>query len=308
MTTLLAAAMSYTRAGLSVIPCDRRAKQPRVRQWKPYQVQAPAPLELMRWFGPWSRADALAIVTGRVSGNLEVLDFDDPELYEPWADTVRGTVPDLWPRLAVVRTQSGGTHVYLRCADGIDGNRKLAVDPARPGGKFTLIETRGEGGYVLAPPSAGYTPVQGNLTTVPFLDVLERELLVDIARAFSRAPVELAPRPVHLARWADSTAERPGDDYNRRGDVAGVLERHGWRFVRQVREESFWRRPGKRRGHSATYNYRDSRYFYVFTSNAPPFDPGRAYSPFAVLALLDYGGDYRAAACELRRQGYGSTT
>jgi hypothetical protein len=262
----------------------------------------------MRWFGPWSRADALAIVTGRVSGNLEVLDFDDPELYEPWADTVRGNVPDLWPRLAVVRTQSGGTHVYLRCADGIDGNRKLAVDPARPGGKFTLIETRGEGGYVLAPPSAGYTPVQGDLTAVPFLDGLERELLVDIARAFSRAAVEPAPRPVQLARWADSTAERPGDDYNRRGDVVGVLERHGWRFVRQVREESFWCRPGKRRGHSATYNYRDSRYFYVFTSNAPPFYPGRAYSPFAVLALLDYGGDYRAAACELRRQGYGSPT
>ena len=34
---------------------------------------------------------------------------------------------------------------------------------------------------------------------------------------------------------------------------------------------------GKRWGHSATYNYHDSRCFYVFTSNAPPFDPEQAY-------------------------------
>ena len=306
MSTLLAAAMSYTRAGLSVIPCDRRGKRPRLRHWKPYQTQMPSPLDLMRWFGPWSRADALAIVTGRVSGGLEVLDFDAPALFTPWADTVQGNLPDLWPRLPVVRTQSGGMHVYLRCADAGEGNRKLAVDPARPEGKYTLIETRGEGGYVLAPPSAGYTPVQGDLAAVPFLDLEAREMLLEVARQFSRVPLEPESRSAHLSRWAASTTSRPGDDYNRRGDVAGVLERHGWRFVRQVREESFWRRPGKRRGHSATYNYRDSRYFYVFTSNAPPFDPGRAYSPFAVLALLEHGGDYHAAASTLRRQGYGA--
>ncbi len=163
MHALLAAALRYTSAGLSVIPCDRRAKRPRLRHWKPYQAQLPTALDLVRWFGPWSRADALAVVTGQVSGHLEVLDFDAPALFGPWADTVQGNLPNLWPRLPVIRTQSGGTHVYLRCAEGIGGNRKLAVDPARPGGKFTLIETRGEGGYVLAPPSAKYTPVQGDL-------------------------------------------------------------------------------------------------------------------------------------------------
>jgi hypothetical protein len=43
--------------------------------------------------------------------------------------------------------------------------------------------------------------------------------------------------------------------------VTAVLERHGWHRVRQVREASYWRRPGKRLGHSATYNYRDTRCF-----------------------------------------------
>ena len=76
--------------------------------------------------------------------------------------------------------------------------------------------------------------------------------------------------------------------------------------VPQAGAESYWRRPGKRRGHSATFNYHHTRYFYVFTGNAPPFDPDRAYSPFAVYALLECNGDYRAAASALRRLSYGA--
>jgi hypothetical protein len=262
-------------------------------------------LEIRRWFAPWSGADAVAVVTGAVSGGLSVLDFDAPALFEPWADAVRRQQPALLAHLPVVRTQSGGYHVYARRLGEIPGNRKLAVDPARPGGLYTLIETRGEGGYVLAPPSAGYTLLQGDLTAIPVLDDPAWALLLKAARSFSREPVMAPADPRSPACTSQSDGRRPGDDFNRRGDVTAVLERHGWRRVRQVREASYWRRPGKRLGHSATYNYHDTRCFYVFTSNAPPFDPDRAYSPFAVFALLEYGGDYRAAASALRRQGYG---
>ena len=306
MHALLQSALAYARAGLSVIPCDRQRKQPRLRHWKPYQAQAPPSFQLLSWFAPWSPANALAIVTGPVSGGLEALDFDAPALFTPWADAVHRQNPDVLASLPLVRTQSGGYHVYFRCAGTVAGNQKLAVDPARPGGKFTLIETRGTGGYVLAPPSAGYTLLQGDLTAIPLLDAPARAVLLDTARRFSRAA--LSPeRPRPPAKPRSSTTPRPGDDYNRRGDVSTLLEHHGWRCVRQVREASYWRRPGKARGHSATYNYRASRCFYVFTSNAPPFDAGRAYSPFAVFALLEHHGDYRAAATALRRLGYGMT-
>jgi hypothetical protein len=46
--------------------------------------------------------------------------------------------------------------------------------------------------------------------------------------------------------------------------------------------------------------------FYPFSTNASPFDSGRAYSPFAVYATLEHGGDYHAAAKELFKRGYGS--
>ena len=35
---------------------------------------------------------------------------------------------------------------------------------------------------------------------------------------------------------------------------------------------------------------------YVFSSNAAPFEPNQAYSPFAVYTLLEHGGDWERAA------------
>jgi len=302
MTTvkLLATALEYLQGGLSIIPCDRAAKQPRIPTWKPYQATPPTHTEVLRWFAPWTGVDAVAIITGKVSGGLTVMDFDAPELFAPWAALVQ----TILPRLPVVRTQSGGYHVYYRASE-IAGNQKLAVDPTRR--KYTLIETRGEGGYVLAPPSSGYTLLQGSLTAIPFVSNVEQALLLNAARQFSLQEIETTPRPRQQPRQPRATdGVRPGDDYNARGDVATVLERHGWRFVRQMQSESYWRKPGKRRrGHSATLNYRDSGYFYVFSTSAPPFEPERGYSPFSVYALLEHGGDFKAAAQALQRQGYG---
>ena len=45
--------------------------------------------------------------------------------------------------------------------------------------------------------------------------------------------------------------------------------------------------------------------FYVFSANASPFEPQRAYSPFSVYTLLEYGGDYDLAARSLRQTGFG---
>jgi hypothetical protein len=50
-----------------------------------------------------------------------------------------------------------------------------------------------------------------------------------------------------------------------------------------------------------------NRVFYVFSSNATPFEPGRGYGPFAVYALLEHGGDFAAACRALSSEGYGES-
>lgn len=301
---LLQASLSYVASHLSVIPCWQRSKRPRVTSWKAYQQVRPTRAELFLWFGPLSSTDGLAIVTGGVSGQLEVVDFDAPALFAPWYAQVEVLSPGLLAALPIVQTQGGGFHVYFRSVRA-RGNQKLAVDPARPGGKYTLIETRGEGGYVLAPPTEGYRLRQGDLASIPSLQDRERTLLLELARRFSQA--KRAVRLPHNTFPSRSRGggERPGDDYNRRGDLFALLERHGWRLVRYTGEESHWRRPGKWLGTSATFNYEGNNLFYVFTTNAPPFEPERAYSRFGVYAFLEHGGDFEAAAQALRRHGFG---
>ncbi|HQR07011.1 MAG TPA: hypothetical protein PLN21_09325 [Gemmatales bacterium] len=81
-------------------------------------------------------------------------------------------------------------------------------------------------------------------------------------------------------------------------DLTDVLLRHGWKITRQEERRIYWCRPGKPGGISAVSNPgpKNGRVmFQVFTSNAPPFESGASYSPWAVSALLDHGGDYRKA-------------
>jgi len=94
---------------------------------------------------------------------------------------------------------------------------------------------------------------------------------------------------------------RPGDDYNERGDVRSVLTAYGWQLVKPGDNER-WRRPGKTLGWSATLK---NRVFYVFSGNAAPFEPNKAYAPFSVYTKLEHDGNFTAAAKALRLQGFG---
>ena len=99
---------------------------------------------------------------------------------------------------------------------------------------------------------------------------------------------------------------RPGDDFCQRGEIRPILESHGWQFLGSKPDgNELWRRPGKESGgHSATF---DGNVFYVFSSNAAPFESERGYSRFQVYATLECGGDYTRAARELLGKGYGQS-
>lgn len=105
----------------------------------------------------------------------------------------------------------------------------------------------------------------------------------------------------NIGGCASHNAGRPGDDFNRRGDVRALLAQYGWVRIKGGDNE-YWRRPGKESGTSATLK---DGVFYVFSSNAAPFEPNRGYAPFAVYSLLNHGGDFEQAARSLRTMGYG---
>lgn len=309
-------ATAYLRAGLCVLPAIVAEKRPALSAWKQYQKRLPTERQMGSWFAEGS---PLCLLTGAVSGNLEMIDFDhEGELFDRWKEMVASQAPGLVERLVVERSQSGGRHAIYRCRDPVPGNRKLAQRtlvvpsaepiviagkrhvPRRAGDRYeatcTLIETRGEGGLFLCAPSPGYQVEQGSFENIVVLEAAERAILIEAACVLN----ETLP----LAQTAPSTSAcsgRPGDDFNERGDVRELLRRHGWQLVRSGDNE-YWRRPGKERGWSASLK---DGVLYVFSSNAAPFEPDRAYAPFTVYTLLEHGGNFAAAATALRAEGFG---
>src|SRR5262249_11528498 len=147
------------------------------------------------------------------------------------------------------------------------------------------IETRGEGGYALAPgsppacheTSRTYEHIAGpTLTQLADITAEEREILINATKSFDLAAAERAERSVNTDGLAGAGL-RQGDDYNQRGPAwSEILEPHGWKRVWSHGDVVYWRRPGKQTpGISATTGYCKSRdgadLLAVFSTNAYPF-------------------------------------
>ncbi|XTZ17068.1 hypothetical protein ACQSSU_06725 [Micromonospora echinospora] len=98
----------------------------------------------------------------------------------------------------------------------------------------------------------------------------------------------------------------PGEDFNQRADWSQVLVPAGWREHYRSDDVTYWTRPGKQTGISASTNALGTDRLHVFTTSASPLEGGESYSKFGAYAALHFGGDHKAAARALGQQGFGS--
>lgn len=135
----LQTALQYLQDGWSVIPLESRGKKPRV-DWKPYQ-SIPATREQVNvWWKQWPDAN-VGIVTGTIS-DLLVLDIDGEE----GNATLTGLEKTHGP-LPLTRTAKTGKgrHLYFTFPSASIGSTASALGNG--------VDVRGQGGYVVAPPS-----------------------------------------------------------------------------------------------------------------------------------------------------------
>lgn len=309
--------MAIVGRELSVLPIvTDGTKRPAVASWKEFSHRRPNPLQVAQWI-KW--AYGYAIICGLISGGLEVLDFDDGGLYSPWYWSVQSVIERY--QLPIVASPSGGFHVYWRCSE-IAGSVKLAKSESGD----TLIETRGEAGYILGPmnprsvhPSGRlYLQIGGvDLPQVPTIQPDERLQLLQAASAFDRfglreQAIREAAKRQQQAAWKSAnpgqTDFRVGDDFKARATWPEVLEPHGWTYA----GASFWTRPGGDSGsHSAAINQsrEGTTVLTVFSSNAGPLAPTnserKTWDLFSAYAALNHGGNRREAAKELKSKGFG---
>ncbi len=336
-TCLLTAAQHFAKAGLSFLPIrpdglkapdsDRlpfslqAGPEPTWRRgWAPLQQRVPTPVECESWWRAGDDPlDGIAVICGAVSANLEATDIDSEDLVQPWREAVEAAAPDLFDKLVLVETPRPGLHAYYRCPQ-IEKNQTLArmtFDDDGVTRTVTLIETRGEGGYALVPPSPAECHPTGrcykyvgsrSLSDVTTITEAERALLFEISRSFDKSPPRTSRSPGASAK-SQATGQRPGDLFNANTDWTELLSRYGWTCAGAGSDGvMYWCRPGKADGTSATLNYEHSDRLYVFSSNAIPLEQGQSYSKFEFLAAMEYDGDFTAAAIALIDAGFTSPT
>lgn len=324
--TILGTANAYADHGLSVLPIrPDGTKAPACPEWETYQDHIATEAERRKMFA--GRIVGVGIIGGRVSGRLEIIDFDKPEFFEPFCNEVELLSPGLiarLPQVATPRENNTGRQLFYRCEE-IEGNQALAefmiTNPTtgKPQKKAS-IETRGEGGYVVtvgSPPRChasglSYRHVGGPpLTQIPMIEVWERATLFRVARSFT----EVVEEPSAPTRTNGYAGLSPGDDFNRRASWADVIEPHGWTLSHVRGAIHFWRRPGKEDpGWSATTGVLSGEgndLLCVFSTSADPFEVPinkkcGTFTKFAAHTLLNCAGDYSAAAKDLASKGYGN--
>lgn len=326
---LILEAQQMLQQGLTVIPVEVKEKlsslpkqPPHNSGWGYYQENPLRAEDIPRDFSE-QRTDGLAIMTGKASRNLEVIDVDTKydisgTLWQELQEAISDNLPGLLETLVIATTVSGGKHLLYRSPEAaISGNLKLAQRQAtseelqkKPDDKLrVLIETRGQGGYAVSYPSPGYQLSQGSYDKIPEISPSEREQLLAICRSFHELQEE-APRgparDIQREYYPASEGLTPWDDYNQRGEVLSLLEQHGWQVKPQRGERVYVLRPGKgpsTREQSGNY-HTGLRTLRVFSSSTS-FRTDKAYNPFQAYAELECRGDHKLAARRLRELGYG---
>jgi hypothetical protein len=302
---LLKAAQYYHQHKIACIATNDNKRA--ILPWKDYQTRLPTTEEITQQFAH-PKAKGIAIICGAVSGNLEIIDVDlkndvSGDLFHRLMDQLG----EIGKRLYCVQTRSGGYHLGYKC-EVIDANLKLANRPATPdeiaanpnAKQLCLIETRGEGGYVIAPPTEGYNRLSE--FHIPIISIDEREHIMTVCRSFNEIYIEEKSIPTNTN--ARNYGTTPWDDYNAKSDVVELLTKHGWTRVEQSGERIRMKRPGTTTAHSSGDYHTGLNLFKVFTTSTQ-FDTERAYKPFAVYAILEHNGDFSKAAKQLVADGFG---
>ncbi len=136
---MLIEALAYAeKHGFSVIPV-RPDKKPHI-QWLEFQMRKATPDEIISWWAKWPNA-MVGIVTGKLSGILAI-DCDSGNGYMQIQEHLRDSLV-----IPTANTPRGGKHLYF--AYPADEGMPISVGT----GLIPTVDFRGEGGYIIAPPS-----------------------------------------------------------------------------------------------------------------------------------------------------------
>jgi hypothetical protein len=277
----------YYEAGFSFFNTGSREKKIFTR-WQCFQKRKPTLSEVKSWLQ--LPIQNYGIVTGEIS-NLVVFDVDTKNDGDPTPFLNRG--------LFEIRTPSGGYHFYTTYNPLLESTKHKK---AKKDGILKAVDVQSNGALVFAPPTTFPNGTYTITNDVP-IGPLPDDLLAKVLEALK--PEEKATDYTPYIQPKNVEGKRPGDIFNVMASWDDVLIPLGWRKVHQTSSQTtYWCRPGKRDGISASTNHKGYDLFFCFSESVPELTTRKGYTKFSLLTALKYGGDPRAAAKSLVVDNY----
>jgi len=222
--TVADAAVNLAMAGVSVVPTQGKRA---LFAWKAYTKRAAQPNTVARWYGGFCAADGVAIICGRVSNGLVIVDLDGTDAVAQY----RRQFSYLLDTLAVSSGSGKGQHFYYRVDD--------VPDTARTKG----FEVRSNGAYVVAPPSVHPSGRRYKLlNAAPVMQLSTLDPVLSFIESRNRPKPQRTPKPAprrsgyggYNPAWVRAAVRRqlhdmrtaqPGEQNNTLNIVAYTLAR-----------------------------------------------------------------------------------
>jgi hypothetical protein len=299
-SSILETAIAAHQAGLCPIRAKVDGSKAPLRPWKQnIGGERPGLDDVMVDFKDWPN---IGLVCGAVSDRLVLVEFEG-RFMEHFTEAAQrleaadlGSVWESWLDGYCEKTPGNGLHVLIHVGgDGpVPGNIKVASDASHQ----TLIETRGEGGFVIIAPSNGSTHesgrawerISGSFEEIAWTTPEEFAAVLGVLASFNVERV-VPPVPPVPQRTFEGESQWP-QFLASFGSVPEELERRGWTQVGQDAKGTHWKRPGKPEpGHSGSVNA--SGRLYVFSSSTPltPSDQehDRTYDTLDIILAYELG-------------------
>lgn len=180
--TPLKAALDYAKKGIPVFPCVPNKKNPYLKTG--FKEASTVPATIRTWWRDWPDA-WIGVPTGKASGFV-VLDIDIKRGRKGKESLKAQLNGSGLPKTKKIKTVSGGEHYYFNSGDQDIRNFK-----GKNGSQFDGIDVRGEGGYVIVPPSPGYsTEVDIDIRNLPPAPSWVANLKLIAAGGASKEPIK----------------------------------------------------------------------------------------------------------------------
>jgi len=270
---------------ISIMPIGKN-KVP-MGKWKKYQTELISPTDIERVY---SSCEGIGIITGYediecIDVDLKVLPIQErQDWWDEYLNMLMDHIDDFQLKFAVYRTMSGGFHIIYK-SPLVRGNTKIAK---LKGMKEAIIETRGRGGYIYA-----YEDHVAGLeySALAELSDSDRKILWSISESYDykEAPI------------VDDT--NPWDDYNSKTSMLSIIGSQ-FTIVKETAKVTTIKRHGAKSAWSG-YIFKDSGCLYLF-STGTEYPAEELINPFAAYAYKNHFGDFKAAAGDLYKQGFGA--